>query len=129
MDKQNLERQAKNYFLPFILGNNRGARALAAKVFRAHHIVSFILEDRRSVRSLFNLSYYFVPLTPTDSSRLLCEQLISYAKQNPFTLPLLVPMTPYYKDAVEQNRELLERYFIIRGSDSLLSSTPLTTIR
>ena len=128
MSDQEFHRQARKYFLPFLLGNNKEARGLAAKISRRLRISSFILDERPSFKNPFALSYYFAPLTPTDEPRLLCEQLIDYAMQNPSALPILVSTEARYREITEQNRELLERYFIIREPNALLQTPPLSSI-
>lgn len=128
MEQKSIKQQAKNYFLPFILGNCNDSRRLASRVFRQCGITSFVLDFKRSPINIFGFSYYFVELTATKSDRLLCEQLIDLAHQNPSVLPILVPASASYQRTIEENRELLERYFIISEPQRLLIDSPLASI-
>ena len=127
MDRLKSSPQAKNYFLPFVLGNKRSSRALASRVFRAHGCASFIFDKKSSLGCFFARSYYFVPLSHCSDARLLCEQLIDHARRYPACLPILVPTDGYYREVTEQNRDMLERYFIIREPDTLLTTPPFLT--
>lgn len=128
MEQKSIKQQAKSYFLPLILGNSKNSRKLASKVFRQCGITSFLLDFKRSPINIFGFSYYFVELTATKNDRLLCEQLIDLARQNPSALPILVPASVDYQRAIEENRDLLERYFIISKPERLFIDSPLATV-
>ena len=129
MKRDGLAQHAKSYFLPLILGNTPEARRLSAKLFRTFGIKSFLLDKKGSWRNLLSASHYFIALTPSDCSRLICEQLTDCAKQHPATLPILVPMTDEYRAALKENCEELERCFIIREPATLLTEPPLGKLR
>ena len=124
---QQHQNSKKDHFIPFVLGNTKASLALASKVYKKCRISCFIIDTERSWRNFFSPAY-FIPLTPSEERRLLCEQLIDLAKQYPNAMPILVPTTAQYSKAIEQNRDLLERYFIIREPNALLSDSPLENI-
>ena len=128
MKRNCLERQAECYFLPLFLGNTAEARRLATAVYKKFRIRSFILDEKSSWRGLFCTSYHFVPLTRTDSTRLLCEQLTDLSRQYPSALPILVP-TEDYKEAIGQHIDTLQTYFVIKEPSALLDSSPLVNIK
>lgn len=126
MSDKTLRDEAKLYFVPYILGNNSAAHKLASRILRKFGIVSLICDDHRSALDLIDMSSRTVVLTHTDSSRLIAEQLISLAAQSSYTLPLIIPTDDRYAKAIESERELLERTFIITDADRIFKSSPLT---
>lgn len=126
MSDKTLRDEAKLYFVPYILGNNSAAHKLASRILRKFGIVSLICDDHRSALDLIDMSSRTVVLTPTDSPRLIAEQLISLAAQSSYTLPLIIPADDRYAKAVESEREMLEHTFIITDADRLFKSSPLT---
>lgn len=126
MSGRTLREEARLYFVPYILGNNSAAHKLASRILRKFGIVSLICDDRRSALDLIDMSSRTVVLTPTDSPRLIAEQLIALAAQSSYTLPLIITTDDRYTKAVKSEQELLERTFIITDADSLFESSPLT---
>jgi hypothetical protein len=129
MRKEDLMHQAKGYFLPLILGNTPEARRLARRLFKKFGIRPFILDEEHSWKSFFSLSYYLSPLCRTESTRLLLEQLEDIARQYPGTLPILVPTTAKYREAINGHREAMERIFVIKEPSALLSEAPFSRIK
>ena len=128
MMSRSLHDDASSYFVPFLLGNTVQAQALSAKIFFKYGIRSVIVSDKRSLLEIANLSNSFAYISQTDSEELICEQLIAISGQLPYTLPLLVLCSQKYKSTVQNNTELLERFFVICDADELFSSSPLSTI-
>lgn len=120
---------ARSYFLPFILGNEGRSHGLSQKIFNKYGIVSLICDSRRHALDFLDFSSRSIRLCPTDSPRLLCEQLIALAEQSPYTLPLIIPVTDEYARMTDTVRDVLETRFIISSPDELFTLSPLARIK
>ena len=120
---------ARAYFLPFILGNTKQSHKLSQKIFNKYGIVSLICDSRRHALDFLDFSSRSIRLCPTDSPRLLCEQLIALAEQSPYTLPLIIPITEEYASMTDTVRDVLETRFIISSPDELFTLSPLARIK
>lgn len=128
MKNRGVRVDAQTYFLPFILGNSREAHRLSVKIFRKYGIISLVCSPERSLLDFFDFTCRFVGILSTESDRLLCEQLIDLSKQNPFTLPILVPVDGRYKKSVCDNAGMLEKTFILSSAEKLFTDSPLATL-
>ena len=120
---------ARSYFLPFILGNEGRSHGLSQRIFNKYGIVSLICDSRRHALDFLDFSSRSIRLCPTDSPRLLCEQLIALAEQSPYTLPLIIPITEEYARMTDTVRDVLETRFIISSPDELFTLSPLASIK
>jgi hypothetical protein len=120
---------ARLYFLPFIIGNGKQAHRLSRKIFHKYGIVSLICGERRTLSDLLDYSCRFLRLCPSDSPRLLCEQLIALSEQSPYTLPIAIPANTRYETMINEARELLEQKFVISSEKELFVSSPLANIK
>ena len=128
MSAKDIREDASRYFLPIFLGSNSDSHKLAAKVFRKYGITSFVLDQKHSAWDFFDPCCKFVRLSASTSPLLICEQLIDIAKQNPYTLPMIIPCSDEYRALVDKHKELLEPIFILLDEDTLFSSSPLNVI-
>ncbi len=128
MSTRSIREDASLYFLPFLLGDNLQAHKLSTKIFFKYGITSTILSEKRSLLDAVDMSSRFVDLSPTQSTSLLCEQLIALVEHDPHFLPILVPCSKEYAEALNEQRETLENFFVISSIDEIFSSSPLTTI-
>ena len=129
MKSSEIRKEAKEYFVPIILGNGSSARGLARRIYRKYGIISLILDEKGSLLQLLDPTNRFFKLTPAKSSAFTALQLLDLASQMPYTLPLLIPCTNKYLKAVEENRELLESSFVISRAETVLSDSPLKIIQ
>lgn len=120
---------ARSYFLPFILGNEGRSHGLSQRIFNKYGIVSLICDSRRHALDFLDFSSRSIRLCPTDSPRLLCEQLIALAEQSPYMLPLIIPMSEEYARMTDAVRDALETRFIISSPDELFTLSPLASIK
>ena len=120
---------ARSYFLPFILGNGGRSHGLSQRIFNKYGIISLICDSRRHALDFLDFSSRSIRLCPTDSPRLLCEQLIALAEQSPYTLPLIIPVTEEYARMTDEVRNILETRFIISSPDELFTLSPLASIK
>ena len=128
MDKSSIRKEAKLYFLPFILGNNKNAHKLSKKIYRRYGIVCFILDKKRVLSDIFDFSSRFLPITDTKNDELTVKEIIYLANQEQYTLPILVPCSKEYRELVEKNRELLEAIFVLSNEDTVINTSPLNII-
>ena len=120
---------ARSYFLPFILGNEGRSHGLSQRIFNKYGIVSLICDSRRHALDFLDFSSRSIRLCPTDSPRLLCEQLMALAEQSPYMLPLIIPVTDEYARMTNAVRDALETRFIKSSPDELFTLSPLASIK
>ena len=123
-----VDSEARLYFVPYILGNSRASHKLSSKIYRRFGIVSFICDDRRSLLDLFDISSRSVMLTRTDSTRLICEQLVWLASQGSYTLPILISNDPRYNEIMQRENETLEAHFVISKKEDVFLTSPLASL-
>lgn len=108
-----LREQARVYFLPYILGNCKTAHRISRKIYRTYGIAPYICAQKRTLSDWLDLSCRFLPISPTNSSRLFAEQLTALVQNERFVLPMLIAVDAKYAAFVSEQRELLESYFVI----------------
>lgn len=128
MDKIRLREEARLYFVPFLLGNNSASHKLAKKIYRKYKIVCFILDNKKRVTDILDFSSRSLILPYTKKDSLTVTQLIYFAEQTEYTLPLLIPCTEEYSKLVEKNREILESSFVLSNESLILTDSPLNVI-
>ena len=128
MDKSSIRKEARLYFMPFILGDGREAHRLSQKIYRKYGITCFILDSKMTALSIFDFSSRFLRLTDTQSDELIAKEITHLAKQEPYTLPILIPCSKKYCEFAERSRDILETTFVLSSADTALSSSPLCII-
>ena len=128
MDKSSIRKEARLYFMPFILGDGREAHRLSQKIYRKYGITCFILDSKMTALSIFDFSSRFLRLTDTQSDELIAKEITHLAKQEPYTLPILIPCSEKYCEFAERSRDILEATFVLSSADTALSSSPLCII-
>lgn len=124
MSDRLLRENARIYYLPFVLGRGSDALGVCARIFFRSGVVPFICDTRPSLAAALCPFCKSITLSSTDSPRLLAEQLTDIARQDPYTLPILVPIDKKYRGAVRSQHSTLERSFVISDADSLFASSP-----
>ena len=128
MKDAEIREEARQYFIPIILGNVPSSRKLARRIYRKYGIISLILDEKGSPLQLLDPTNRFFKLTAVKNSAFTALQLADLAEQTPYTLLLLIPCSDKYMRVVEENRELLEKSFIITNEDQVLTNSPLKII-
>ena len=128
MSNKDVREYASTYFLPFVLGSNRRSHKLCAKILRKYGIVSFVLDEKRSMYDLLPLSSRFVQLCDAQSPEIIANELIDIAKKYDYTLPILIPCSQKYSDTVKSQADTLESVFVICEADGVFSNSPLADI-
>lgn len=128
MDKSSIRKEARLYFMPFILGDGREAHRLSQNIYRKYGITCFILDSKMTALSIFDFSSRFLRLTDTQSDELIAKEITHLAKQEPYTLPILIPCSKKYCEFAERSRDILEATFVLSSADTALSSSPLCII-
>lgn len=128
MKDRAIREEARNYFVPYILGNNLSAHKLSMRLYKRFGIVSLICDCRHSFFDIFDPSSRALILTSTESSRLVAEQLLSLAAQSDYTLPLIVCLDQKYSQMINGQRDLLEHSFVISDEESILKSSPISDV-
>ena len=128
MDKLSIQKEARTYFVPFLLGNNSVSHKLSKKIYRKYKITCFILDNKKHASDILDFSSRTLTLPYVKNNSITIEQLIYLAKQTPYTLPLLIPCNQKYGKLIETNREILESTFVLVNKDSIFTDSPLNVI-
>lgn len=128
MGTKDVRESARQYFVPYILGNTALAHRLSAKIFLRYGIVSLICDQHPSFLGALDPSCRYVPLSPSCEPSLIADQLLSLCDQQPYTLPMIIPTTKQYAEIIEAERERFEHKFVLADSKTLFSSSPLADI-
>lgn len=128
MDKSEIRAEARDYFLPFLLGSNSNSRRLARKIYRKYKITCYILDTEKTFFDVASRSRKFVKLTKTKSQSVMLEEILYLAAQCPYTLPILIPCSEEYESLVNENREALEAKFVLSSQSDALIKSPLSVI-
>ena len=128
MDKKDVKKEAKYYFLPFLLGNNPTAHKLSKKICKKHKIVCYILDKKRTYADIFDFSSRFLSISVSDYDSITVSQLIYLAEQCPTTLPILIPCSDEYAELIDKNHEVLEAIFVLSSMEEALTNSPLSII-
>ena len=126
-DRQARE-SAREYFVPYILGGSAHAHAIAAQIYFRYGIVSLVCDQHPSPIGSLDPFCRYVRLSPASDSSLIAEQLLALCAQQSYTLPIIIPVSKYYEDLAEAERERLEHKFVISSKETLFSSSPLANI-
>ena len=128
MNKKDIQREAREYFLPFLLGNNQAAHRLSKKIYKRHKITCYILDRKKTTADIFDFSSKFLSISTSKNGTLTASQLIYLADQCPYTLPILIPCSAEYTELIRKNRDLLESKFILSSEAEALTNSPLCII-
>ena len=128
INKTRIREEARSYFIPFLLGDNEVSHKLSRRIYKKYGIVCFIIDDRMTPADFWDFSSRFLRMPKVKSNELFALRLIDLAEQSEFTLPLLIPCSKEYSNAVELSREALEPIFVICDPEDALTSSPLNVI-
>lgn len=126
MNSKSIREDARLYFLPVILGNGKTAHHIAHSLYKRYGTVSYIVADKRSPRDLLGLYARSVILPSEEHPHLFADALIDLCRQNPYTLPILIPAEPRYADAADGLRKRLEPYFVFSDPEHIFTDSPMT---
>lgn len=101
--------------VPVLLGQSIEAIQLAHRIYRQHHVISHVFCNKLAFPMRFSLCMKYHVVRSTSEERLMLCALLDFAKQleRADVIACLVPCTQPYAALVWENRELLERYFVI----------------
>ena len=128
MDVSSVRKDARNYFQPILLGNNKTSRRLSRKIFRKHGIRSLILDEKTSLANLCLFSHRFVRIAPTNDASITLMQLAELSTQLQDMLPILIPCSEKYERDIEIYRSELETVFVLSTPQDILWESPLNII-
>ena len=128
MDRSLLREEARLYFVPIMLGDNRESHRISRKIFRKYGISSFILDSKRTFADLFDFSCRFVKLSSENAFPLLFTQLVDITSEMPSTLMILIPCSSEYESFTELYRDELEAFFVISDKELIFTASPLKII-
>lgn len=128
MSNRDVREYASTYFLPLLLGSNKRSHKISSKILRKYGIMSFVLDEKRSVYDFFDVSSHFVRLCQAIDPSILSDELESIAKRYEDILPILVPCSPKYEQLVDKIASELETTFVICNAEEVFISSPLCDI-
>ena len=124
MSVKRLRKEAELYFIPFLLGSSKHSHALALKIFGKYGMCSYILDKKLKLLDIIDPISKFSALCGSEDE-LICAQLITLARTEPYTLPILIPTGDEYGRIVEAQRDRLERIFVICEPDRVFLDSPV----
>lgn len=102
--------------VPVILGTSAEASETARRMYRKYGVVSHVFCDKIPLATRLSLCMKFhVIRHSAKNDRLMLRALIDYAEQlgNKEIILYLIPCTEHYANMIWQNRDELERSFVI----------------
>ena len=115
--------------VPIILGNDRDAHRLSARLYRTFGIPSILCGTRRTVWDFFDPTSAFRRISPTASSRLVAEELMDLAADCEDCFLLLIPLREPQRALIREQETLLETKFVFRTPEALWDEPLLRGIR
>lgn len=114
--------------IPVILGANIRSRIWADRYLRRYRVRTTVMSDAYHPALLLPFSLYFRRLSKSGSyTDFILSDLIRFADEHPDKLLVLIGATPHYLTLIRENRELLERYYILSDPDlSFFEQTEIT---
>ena len=128
MDKTFIRQEARCYFVPFLLGDNKKSHRLSRKILRKYSIRSFVLDDKRTFADIWNFSSKFLKLSITENDYITLLQLLDFASELPYTMPILIPCSDEYEKFVKIHQKELESVFVLSNEALLFTASPLKII-
>ena len=101
--------------VPILLGFSPEAQETAQRMFRKYGVVSHVFCEKISLARRLSLCMKFHQLPPMADEMLMRQALLDFAGQleNADVILYLIPCTEGYANMVWQDRDTLERYFVI----------------
>ena len=101
--------------IPVLLGLSTEANETAHRMYREYGVVSHVFCDKITLPRRLTLCMKYHVIRHTTGEQLTVRALIDFAEQlgNADVIMYLIPCTEKYANTVWENRELLERYFVI----------------
>ena len=101
--------------IPVLLGLSAEATETAHRMYRKYGVVSHVFCDKISLPRRLSLCMKFHVIRHSADKRLMVQALLDFAGQleNADVILYLIPCTESYANMVWQNRDTLERYFVI----------------
>ena len=128
MSNRDVREYASTYFLSLLLGSNKRSHKISSKILRKYGIVSFVLDEKRSVYDFLDISSHFVRLCQATEPSILSDELEAIANRYEYILPILVPCSTKYGQLVDKISGKLETTFVICNADEVFISSPLCDI-
>lgn len=128
MNNAQLRDEAKFYFVPVLLGCNSTSRKLSRKIFRRYGILSYVLDEKRSLPDLLNISGKFLKLPPNEADEITVKRLKGIAESTQYTLPILIPCNEKYRLFAQRCKSTLELFFVLSDEQLALTDSPLKII-
>lgn len=128
MSNRDVRESARQYFVPYILGNTALAHRLSARIFFRYGILPIVCDESYSLLGALDPTCRYITLSPSGEPSLIADQLIALCEQQPYTLPMIIPTNERYAEIVKAERERFEHKFVLADSKTLFSSSPLANI-
>ena len=108
--------------VPILLGDSPEAHETARRMFRKYGVVSHVFCEKISFPKRFSLCMKFHAVQKTANERLMLDALRDFANQleNADVILYLIPCVEGYANMVWQNRDELERRFVIADHKEMM---------
>ena len=108
--------------IPVLLGFSTETHETAHRMYRRYGVLSHVFCQRVSLPMRLSLCMKFHTIRQTANEQLMLRALIDFAEQlsNADVILYLIPCTESYANFVWQNRDVLERRFVIADKPEML---------
>lgn len=111
--------------IPILLGHSPTAFALSLKIYKKCRIRSYLCCAGTGVLALLCPTLEHFPLYSKDDFDVQLHSLEYIADAQEF-LPVLIPCNEYFRRAVQERREYLERRFILTTPEKIFDAKPFS---
>ena len=123
MSKNDVYLTLEESLLPVLCDNTRLAHRVSRRIFDRHGIVSFIF-GRNRFSDILDISSQTLKFPTTNESRLLAEELGTFAEKYPDMLCVLIPCSKDAEAFIKEFEQTLESRYIIASPSVFLSGAP-----
>ena len=111
--------------IPMLLGSTPTAFALSLKIYRKCGVRSYLCSAGTGVLALLCPTLEHLPLFSKYDFDIQLKSLEYVADAQEF-LPVLVPCNEYFRRVIQENREYLEKRFILTTPEKIFDAKPFS---
>lgn len=113
--------------MPVLLGSSAEAHLMAWKIYLKFGIRSYICAEKQSLLDAIDPTMRFFSVVSEKNSGVACEAL-AYLSADKELLPILIPCNSFGDQLVKENKEFLEKRFIITNKTDFFTIKPINLL-